>query len=169
MDGYWVNGHFTGSQCQSQRQICVKYRILSPKRCNNQHLGADKVLEPLLWRKSESYLPIMFCSIYWRLWRVQLDSGGCLRANNNGCTESVAMVKCWQLFQNQGLVELFAANVKVCQTNNFEPGAGKMLEPSSSEEEDEDYMPPNGNYGQTLEPPGVCQNSFSNQCSLNTD
>merc|ERR1719391_1888532 len=31
-----------------------------------------------------------------------------------------------------------------------------MLEPSSSEEEDEDYLPPN--YGQTLEPPGVHQN-----------
>ena len=33
-----------------------------------------------------------------------------------------------------------------------------MLEPSSSEEEDEDYLPPS--YGQTLEPPGVRQNSF---------
>ena len=34
-----------------------------------------------------------------------------------------------------------------------------MLEPSSSEEEDEDYLPPS--YGQTLEPPGVRQNSIS--------
>ena len=33
-----------------------------------------------------------------------------------------------------------------------------MLEPSSSEEEDEDYLPPN--YGQTLEPPGVSKNSY---------
>ena len=41
-----------------------------------------------------------------------------------------------------------------------------MLEPSSSEEEDEDYMPPN--YGQTLEPPGVRQNHFFNQSNQAT-
>ena len=36
-----------------------------------------------------------------------------------------------------------------------------MLEPSSSEEEDEDYLQQQNSYGTThLEPPGVSQNSF---------
>ena len=64
----------------------------------------------------------------------------------------------------ESMATLQGASVKAkdkfchCQ-QHFKPGAGKMLEPSSSEEEDEDYLPPN--YGQTLEPPGVRQNSFS--------
>ena len=50
---------------------------------------------------------------------------------------------------------------RVQQFNNkhFKTGAGKMLEPSSSEEEDEDYLQQQNSYGQThLEPPGVRQN-----------
>ena len=54
--------------------------------------------------------------------------------------------------------------IKVVEQPNkqeFAPGAGKMLEPSSSEEEDEDYLQQQNSYGQThLEPPGVRQNSF---------
>ena len=61
-------------------------------------------------------------------------------------------------------MNIYSDNGKITQNRNekfnlhYLPGSGKMLEPSSSEEEDEEYLQ-SLQSGQThLEPPGVHQN-----------